>query len=707
MTAPARHPRVAYASAPARGSGGDPLILFVAATAGLMVLAPALAIAAAHNLQVETHSPLATRVAAHAPAFGHVAAHLSLKSAHPTGRLSSTWYTQQGMTIARVNASSTIAGVPWVTESFVLSRTPYSTGFELNGLTASGDWIQVVVADNWPGCPGWQEVTEVWDSSQNSGAVNCDSTVTLAAGDLVQLELNFTASRDVCLVMKDLSTEGSRVTCQAQPNAGSAAYELLSTQSNGNGYYTGPMTEVVNLTAGACPDYTLMPQVGFEFPRVLGVTSYIPWSDEFALGGSVCYVSSDSSVSLSPGDLTSHYIDTAYGSSYGPRWAAGQNTSALSVSGGFRYQTDVVPLTYISLTASTTDPAVGQTVVLTASGAGGAPPYGAVWVLNGSVLPSPRTLSWGWAAPGGGSYDFASYVTDANLDVYGPSTHVVITVQGALSVGPLYATPSSGGVDVGQNASFVAQASGGVGSRSYTWSGLPTGCFSADTAILRCEPLGSGAFSISVTVRDSNGSKVSSTVLPYAVMSDPTATLRTTTTVMDAGQSFILTTVVAGGAGSNRFAWTGLPTDCSAPSSGALNCQSFVAGNFFPAVSVTDRNGYSVRSATTLTIHGDPTISASASRTLLDAGQVVSLAAVVVAGTPGFHFAWSHLPVGCSSNDSPSLACVPTGVGTSFVSVTVTDAVGIVASSATIVLAVAKSPTVTLSSVPGVFSVGA
>lgn len=706
VTAPARHPRVASLLFRGRVSTIARFAAIATATIGFLgfITPPGHAADAPH-----AGSPAAPSGAGglvHTLLAKHPAAHLGFPSGRAVSRASSTWYTQEGMTMDQVNGTSTITAVPALFESFLVARSPYSTGFELNGLTASGDWFQVVVSDNWPGCPGFQMVTEVWDSSQNSGPVNCDSTVTLAAGDVVQLELNFTATRGVCLNLKDVTTEVGRITCQAQPNSGAAEFSLLNSQANGNGFYSGPMTEVVNLTASACPDYTLMPLVSYEFPRALGLTTYIPWSDEFALGGSACYVSSLGAVTLGALDFTSHYANPASGSVYGPRYSAGQNDSLLVNGAGFRYQTDVIPITAVQLTASTTDPTVGQTVLLSTSGTGGVAPYGAVWLLNGSVQPAPRTATWGWVVPGGGSYDFASYLSDTNRDIFGPTGDVLVTVQGALSVGPLYGSPVSGAVDAGQNITFVAQASGGVGSRSYQWSGLPTGCFTSDTSVLQCTPVSAGSFSVSVTVTDANGSKVVSPRLAYLVMSDPLASLRLSTSTLDAGQTFILTTSVVGGAGSDHYNWNGLPGDCTVGDLSALSCQSFLTGSYSPSVSVTDRNGFATQAGSSVVVHGDPTIQASVSRTLVDAGQRVSLSASVTAGTPSFHYVWSSLPAGCLSNDSPNLACSPTGVGTALVTVTATDAVGISASSGVLVLAVAKSPTVSLSAAPAVLSVG-
>jgi hypothetical protein len=88
------------------------------------------------------------------------------------------------------------------------------------------------------------------------------------------------------------------------------------------------------------------------------------------------------------------------------------------------------------------------------------------------------------------------------------------------------ATPASGKIDFGQVVVFMAHPSGGSGGYHYAWSGLPSGCVSADAVILACIPLAPGfnvdsTFTVAVTVTDSNGGGGTSPSLAYTVDSDP------------------------------------------------------------------------------------------------------------------------------------------------------------------------------------------
>ncbi|MCI4354544.1 MAG: hypothetical protein L3K06_04185, partial [Thermoplasmata archaeon] len=223
-------------------------------------------------------SPLASAPFVHPPGLGRL-----LPAAAGPAAYGQVWYTQEGATIAQFNGSSSQTGVKALVVDIPLVSSPYPIGYELNGLTNRGDWYQVVVGDNWPSCPGYEMITEVWDNAQGSGPVGCDSTVTMTTGDLIRLGLNFTSTSSICMDLTDVTRSRSHSICQAQPNSGATVFSTLSSVSDANGYFTGPMTEIANTSASSCPDYTHMPLVNYEWPAVFGVSAYLPWSDEFEL----------------------------------------------------------------------------------------------------------------------------------------------------------------------------------------------------------------------------------------------------------------------------------------------------------------------------------------------------------------------------------------------------------------------------------------
>ncbi|MDG7029479.1 MAG: hypothetical protein JRN38_04450, partial [Nitrososphaerota archaeon] len=162
------------------------------------------------------------------------------------------------------------------------------------------------------------------------------------------------------------------------------------------------------------------------------------------------------------------------------------------------------------------------------------------------------------------------------------------------TVDQLIATPSQG-VDVGQTGFFRVLVSLGTGTYSYSWQGLPDGCFSSDSPVVTCIPMVNGAFSIEVAVTDSNGFEVTSDVLPFTVYSDPTVSVPTANP--SSLLIFGLTTMnvtEAGGSGGIQYRWSGLPSGCRSFDAPAISCSPTRAGTFEVVVHATDSDNFSV-----------------------------------------------------------------------------------------------------------------
>ena len=66
-------------------------------------------------------------------------------------------------------------------------------------------------------------------------------------------------------------------------------------------------------------------------------------------------------------------------------------------------------------------------------------------------------------------------------------------------------TTSDPSVTSGTTVSFTVTASGGTGTLSYSYSGLPQGCGSSNSSTLTCQPSQTGSFNVAVFVKDSVG----------------------------------------------------------------------------------------------------------------------------------------------------------------------------------------------------------
>ncbi len=85
----------------------------------------------------------------------------------------------------------------------------------------------------------------------------------------------------------------------------------------------------------------------------------------------------------------------------------------------------------------------------------------------------------------------------------GPETLTVTFTPGPPSITSFAAVPSS--VTLGGGTVFEVVAVGGEGTLSYSYSSLPPGCATLDTASLGCTPTSSGTFRVEVAVSDSLG----------------------------------------------------------------------------------------------------------------------------------------------------------------------------------------------------------
>lgn len=610
------------------------------------------------------------------------------------------------MTIGEINGHNSV-GVSTLIEDIPVVTSPYPIAYELNGLSDTGDWYQITVDDNWPGCSGFGELTEIWDNVQGSGPVNCYYPYTFGSGSLIQLELNFTSSGNVCLDFSIAHTLSKSITCTAQPDSGGKSWVFLSSIANSNGYYTGPMTEIINLTASSCPDYTVMPRLNYLYLSGFWVTQETPWSDEFDLAGSgTCYTSGDPLDTFSVGDPTTHIVDTASGTSYGPHYGGGQNLSMVNTSFGWRYATDPVPINSVVATASETLAATGQTVDLNTSVTGGSKPYSALW-KNDTAWLGVQPSTFPWLVPAPGVYNFTAYGIDSAQTVFGPSNVLQIDVPGPLTVGAVVANGGLGGADVGQRIIISVPIHGGYAPYAVAWSGLPTGCTAANSSRLACAPTTPGPFNIGVSVTDSNHTSLSALPVAFRVVSDVAASLRAPRLLYDEGQSIGFTVNATGGAGGYTYSWGNLPTGCASLTSAYDPCVPNGTGTFDVSTRVTDVYAFSVvTNALNISVETDPQVGIHFVKSTVEVGESLSATATVVGGTLPYNVTWSGLPAGCASGPTIHLACTPSVTGNFTISATVHDAAQFNNSSGPTLLQVFPQLTVTLRASPTSFAAG-
>ncbi|MGD0588597.1 MAG: PKD domain-containing protein [Thermoplasmata archaeon] len=164
----------------------------------------------------------------------------------------------------------------------------------------------------------------------------------------------------------------------------------------------------------------------------------------------------------------------------------------------------VDPPLKVVLGVSNATPALGQSIAINASASGGASPYSYAYAGLPPGCVSVNSPTIGCLPTQAGFYNFSVVVTDHN----GVSTQATIPLEVVFDF--TVAAPS---VDtVGHAFTVSVKPEGGYGTLTYSYSGLPPGCSSADSPELTCTPTHVGNYNISISVHDQAGNHATNQV---------------------------------------------------------------------------------------------------------------------------------------------------------------------------------------------------
>lgn len=606
-----------------------------------------------------------------------------------------TFYLQEGATLSSLDDGATSFTAAYMNVTMPQS-SPYSIGYEFNVLSNTGDWYQVVLTQQyWPqGLCSFSYVHdsfEVWNNAGSSVVFNCDLLDNPSPGDNVALYVYVATSGQVCMEVYDwTNTANSNADCENQPDPGTNPtqnyFVLLPYSANFNGYFTGPMTEVPNYSSSTCSAIPGMPLVSYDWGGVTAgsgfdVAQYVPWSDQFYSSNfTLCYFSpyTPPIVVANYGILTA-YFDAAGNSAYGPHWVAGQEMepqweASAPIVSGWRFQTDVSPLSSPTVGATSTDLDYGEATTLSSTTpTGGVSPYTYDWQVPGGGAGNP----FHWIPPYAGNYSAFAYIQDELNDI-NASSQVVVQVHPDPRVTSLTASPN-GSVDVGQVVKFSVTVADGIPPYSFSWDGLPKGCPSESASVVTCTAVSNGTLSVRVLVVDSQSWDNLSRPLTFTIYSDPLASMPSANrTSADVNQSVAFTVGPSGGSGNYTYSWSGLPGNCVGLATRSPTCTVMTVGDFSIVATVMDSNGAQNTSIPLkFSVFSDPTVSTpSASPRLSEVGQPVTFSAFPSGGSGVYNFAWSGLPGNCQGTSTADPACLPELVGIFPVSVIVTDSSG-------------------------------
>lgn len=240
---------------------------------------------------------------------------------------------------------------------------------------------------------------------------------------------------------------------------------------------------------------------------------------------------------------------------------------------------------------------VGQSVLFTCTAIGGgvSPSFNYLWTFGDGSNATGASVSYTYAAPG----QFAARCTTTNATGARATATVNVSVSTDPQVGGATVSPIS--PEVGQSVRLSVGVSGGSGSYTIRWTGLPLGCSGLDSPDLNCTPSATGSYDANVSVTDAN-QYVSSLSLPeMTVVSGPAVTsFYASTTNVTVSQPFSLTVAVSGGSAPYSFDYSGLPPGCSDTGSPSVECTVSTAGNYTVRVTATD--GVGVAAAASLAV---------------------------------------------------------------------------------------------------------
>lgn len=346
------------------------------------------------------------------------------------------------------------------------------------------------------------------------------------------------------------------------------------------------------------------------------------------------------------------------------------NSTAGGVSNATASLTVASDPAILSFVANRTVVTEGSSLGLNTTVGGGSPPYRYTYTGLPSGCGSSNTPTPVCTPTSSGNYTVEVTVTDAaSYSVHGS---LDLTVNGRPAVSLVSAYPAV--VDVGQPTDISVEEAGGTAPLSYSYTGLPTGCASADTAVLACTPTVSGTFTISVIVTDADGWRSTMTGT-FTANPDPSIIgFVAAPALLDLGTAVHLWLNATGGTGALTFAYSGLPTGCSLGAASSGICTPTVPGTFNITGTVTDGLGFSVRMPLTVTVNSDPTVTlVKVAPAAIDVGQTAQIQVVFTGGTAPYTFAYTGLPVGCAPPTTAFANCTGRSAGSSTISVVLTD----------------------------------
>lgn len=358
------------------------------------------------------------------------------------------------------------------------------------------------------------------------------------------------------------------------------------------------------------------------------------------------------------------------------------NGTVTSTGNGCSLTVTAASLSISSFTAAPSSIQLGGSTNLTVLAAGGIAPYTYSYTGLPPGCPSSNSSAIACVPTSAGNYTITAKVSDTAGSSATRTTGLTVSSPSGPSISTFAASVNP--VSVNATTMLTATVSGGVSPLTFSYSGLPTGCSSANSSSIPCTPSVPGNFTVTVKVVAADAlSATRSLALSVTPLVSPLVigSFKADPSTLPSGNTTTFSSVLSGGITPYSYVYRGLPQGCASKDSSTLSCTPTISGSFKVVLNVTDSHGDSASASTNLTVTSGPgsrlaIVSYAAAPNPVTVGSVTNISVVLSGGNLPYSYAYSGLPAGCSSQNSAAFACTPAMAGTFTVELEAADANG-------------------------------
>lgn len=612
---------------------------------------------------------------------------------------STQWWNHGTVHTLSVPASTTVKGYTWAFQHW--QGEVSSTNPSLTALTANGtSRLEAIYANSSLPMLTVTSATNPAVTATSGQIVEVNSTIRSGGIPVSGASVTFSDS------LGDTFTPGSYTTGASgtawsnftAPPETSPTSDTITTAATAPGYNPGSTTVSITIIPSSSVGPLIVAYTASPNPIVATHTTYL---NTTATGGTgpLTYTYVGLPTGCTTGNVTSLPCAPAAGGTFPVRVFVNDSAGHTANS---TVNLTVIPYPAIASFAASPDPIlVHATTYLNVSASGGKRylAYTYTGLPNGCVTANQTSLPCAPATPG--TFTVTVYANDTAGDSASTSTPLTVDSQPAITT----FTASPDPIPVSHSTYLNVSASGGVGTLSYVFVGLPGGCATSNVASLPCAPSASGMFTIRAYANDTLGDSASS-ITTLQVVTLPTITaFAVTPATISLGSSASLSITAGGGRLPYTYSYAGLPSGCTSSNVSSFACTPLAPGSYTVVATVTDANGYSATAHAPLAVEPGPTITSfTALPEPVALGQAVYLNVTASGGYGPLTYTYTGLPAGCVSRDYAMLPCIPTLLGSYTVRAYANDTLG-GSATGTALLGVVSAPQIssfTVSPIPSV-----